>query len=501
MSTLLREKLRRSNYISTLLLVLILLVGLIALVEKGPLVPGIPIGASPLSPLSLGTLELVYMLRRNYTVYVITEQSLLSAISGEICVFTTISPERPFTLEEATLVTSKLRDVCSKLKILVADESTNSNNILTALNSTIKVNGDRILVNYSPTITYTPPNYTIAPETPGLFYPLVAIHVDKTHMLRLDKASSVSGGMQVGYVLANTSHDVYLLNPDGSGMWIPPGERNITIASREVIGNVEVFVLGDGSIFLNQVLGSNRTEYRVFVEELFNHLCEKSYKCAIILDATHYSVLSLKSEEAVKYLLEQTMYNDTRILLYLIALIAPILIHPATWLPVMINTITSGYKTLLENHFTTILLLVTFTIIVYNMFSQHKILARDRPLREQLEEELGVFVELKKSVLARVVKLTAQDYVGVYSVLDNLSQLVWGLRFENPEIQVKLGELLGDPRRAEKIWLWIRKLYLKATGRSKLPIVLFWSRAVKRLVEFVEEISKKLSEKFGVEYL
>jgi hypothetical protein len=48
---------------------------------------------------------------------------------------------------------------------------------------------------------------------------------------------------------------------------------------------------------------------------------------------------------------------------------------------------------------------------------------------------------------------------------------------------------------------WIRRLYLKASGRSRLPLVLSWSRAVKKLVEIVEEISDKISEKYGAEFV
>ena len=510
MSTLLSEKLKKSSFITLTLLTLILLVGLVALVEKGPIMPGIPVGASPLSPLSLGTLELVYMLRRNYTVQVITEHNLLNYTSGLVCVFTTISPEKPFTLEESIEIVKTLKTKCLKLKLLVADESTNSNNILIAVNSTIRISGDRILFEHLPLLlTSQPKNYTITLITnttsrvfePGAFYPPALIHVFNDHTLILDKASSVSGGESIGYILASKSSEVYLLNPSGIGVRVPLEERNITIASRELVSGVEVLVIGDGSLFLNQVLLSNRTEYRLFVEELFRYLCEESSKCTIIIDATHYAVLALSSDEALMYLAEQVTHGDMRSLLYIIALIAPILIHPATWLPPLVSIISSGYEKLVEFPLVNMLILVTLTLIIYNTLSQHRISVRDKPLREQVEEELGVFAELKKHVFTRTARLTAQDYTSIYSVLDSLVQLVWGLRFENPEIIDKLSALLGDRVRAEKTWYWIRKLYLKASGRSRFPVVLFWSRAVRKIVDIVEEISNKLSERYEAEFV
>jgi len=512
MSMQLSEKLKRSSFITLTLLTIILIIGLIALVEKGPVVPGVPIGASPLSPLSLGTLELAYMLKRNYTVIVVTEQSLLNYTSGDICVFTTISPEKPFTLEESLEIVNTLKTKCHKLKILIADESTSSNSILEAVNSTIRISGDRILFeplpilitpqlqNYTITITFITNTTSKIPE-PGLFYPLVLIHIVNNHTLILDKASSVSGGIPIGYVLANETSEVYLLNPNSIGVRMPPGKKNVTVASREIVDDVEVLVIGDGSIFLNQVLLSNRTEYKLFIEELFKYLCEDNSKCTIIIDATHYTVLAVSSDEALTYLAEQITRGDVRSLLYVIALITPILIHPATWLPPLISAISSGYVELIKHSISAMILTAILTLITYNALLQHKISVRDKPLREQVEEELGVFRELKKHIFTRITKLSAQDYISVYIALDNLIQLVWGLRLEDPRVLDNLTVLLGDREKASKMLQWIRRLYLKASGRSRLPLVLSWSRAVKKLVEIVEEISDKISEKYGAEFV
>ncbi|MEM4937448.1 MAG: hypothetical protein QW509_04670, partial [Sulfolobales archaeon] len=57
------EVVREVRLVSLGLAALLVLVGFMALVEKGPQVPAIPIGSSPLSPLSYGTQSLYEIAR------------------------------------------------------------------------------------------------------------------------------------------------------------------------------------------------------------------------------------------------------------------------------------------------------------------------------------------------------------------------------------------------------------------------------------------------------
>lgn len=501
MSTLLSEKAKKSSYISRTLLVLTILIGLIALVEKGPLVPGIPVGASPTSPLPLGTLRLFELLSRNYTVYMVLDYNKLDSINGEICVFTTVSPEKPFTIEESLEIVNNLKSKCRRVKLLIADETVNSNNLLVAVNSSIRVNGDRILVLYEVRLDSGFGPLPIVYS--GYYYPKAIIHVIKDHSLTLDKASSVTGGIQVGYVqMEDEAHPeaVYLLKPSGELIQVRSGVERVAVASREVVNETEVLVIGDGSIFLNQVLDSNRTEYRVFVEDVFQYLCEGRVDCAIALDAVHYPTVSLNTSDALSYLVSQAMKGDIRSILYTAVLVFPIILHPSTWLPPLLVSATDAYLSFLGFPMVKNLFLLALMLFIYDSFLRNKTTARDNRLEEQREEEIGIFAELRKDVFTRKIKPTARDYISVYSVLDEVAQLLWSARFEDPVSLEKLGELLGDRERAVKTWTWSVKLYMKASGRRRLPIVLFWGRAVEKLVEFTSEFLEKLVDKYGAEY-
>jgi hypothetical protein len=479
-------------------------IGLIALVEKGPLVPGIPVGASPLSPLPLGTMWLVNTLRSNYTVQVILDYSTLHSVSGETCVFVVISPEKPYTLEESLKIINTLRSRCKRLKLLIADEEPTSNKLLEAVNSTIKIMGNRICVEIVKRTLFIDEFYRVSIYITYSYslscYPKAVIRIAGNHTLVLDKASTVQGGIMVGYISREPEYlEVLLVEPSGDFKLIDPLKEHVPIAAREAVGDIEVVVIGDGSIFLNQVLSSNKSEYRVFISDLFSHLCSDTASCLVLFDATHYTTLSLTGREALEYIFSQVPRGDVVSLLYAASLIIPLILHPSTWLPPLVQLATQTYINVLQRPLAKEALIAIVSLFVLDSLLKNRISTRDRPLKEQVEEEVGVFKEIKRGVIRGEVRLGREDFVDIYRVLDDLSLMVWGVHFNDSRALEELSKLLGDYKRARKIWLRAIKVYNKALERKPFPIVVSWRREIERLIDLTDELIAKLVDKIGVE--
>jgi hypothetical protein len=475
-------------------------IGLIALVEKGLLVPGIPVGASPLSPLPLGTMWLVNTLRSNYTVQVILDYSTLHSVSGETCVFVVISPEKPYTLEESLKIINTLRSRCKRLKLLVADEEPTSNKLLEAVNSTIKIMGNRVCVGIGTITSIKIDSYLVHFTYSLNCYPKAIIRIAGNYTLVLDKASTVQGGIMVGHILREPEYlEVLLVEPSGDYKLIDPLKEHIPIAAREVVSDIEVVVIGDGSIFLNQVLSSNKSEYRAFISDLFSHLCSDTASCLVLFDATHYTTLSLTGREALEYIFSQVPRGDVVSLLYAASLIIPLILHPSTWLPPLMQLATQTYISVLQRPLAKEALIAIVSLFVLDSLLKNRISTRDRPLKEQVEEEIGVFKEIKRGVIRGKVRLGKEDFIDIYRVLDDLSLMVWGVHFNDSRALEELSRLLGDYKRARKIWLRAIKVYNKALERKPFPVVVSWRREIERLIDLTDELIAKLVDKIGVE--
>ena len=488
MSMQLKKAPKQRAFVSSALIATIIAIGLLALIEKGPVAPGVPVGASPLNPMALGTSQLVDLVAKNYSITIIHSLTELSRVRGELCTYVTISPEVPYRSEEANSIASMLKERCARLKILVADESTYSNTLLQALNSSIRINGDRILLVTAPRGGETT-RLELSP------YPPANITIRTSHILILDKASTVSGGGAIGYAYARSESEVLCLaDPNGN---VYKCEAAFAIASRDLVKGVEILAIGDGSILLNQVFSSNRSEYMFFTQELFSYLCENNPHCTVIFDAMHYISLSPRD------LLNNPSYSlrelakDPTTLLYLMPSVLAIILHPSVWLPPLIQLL----STLLEKALASIAgaaVILLLTLLIYRMVMGDARTSHDSRLPEQVEEEVGVFAELRKSIATGKVKLTKRDFASLCQTLDAMLKFYRGSGLWSEQALDVLAELLGDRKRAYRELQWVLKLYRKAVGKSWLPILVLWRRAVKRLVRLVEEIGKSISERIGV---
>ncbi|MEM0094269.1 MAG: hypothetical protein QW753_07885, partial [Thermofilum sp.] len=164
--------------VGTAITLLLLLIALIAMVEKGPPVIAVYRGASPLNTGPIGTFELLKTLKDLYpqTASVRSYDELDQLFRGaERCLFIAVSPEVGYTRAEAEEVVRRLR-TCRQPAVLVADENVTSNALLEALGSSARVSGELVR---SP-ITGLP--YATA---------LITLPNGSSHLLLLDKASSV----------------------------------------------------------------------------------------------------------------------------------------------------------------------------------------------------------------------------------------------------------------------------------------------------------------------
>jgi hypothetical protein len=70
-------------------------------------------------------------------------------------------------------------------------------------------------------------------------------------------------------------------------------------------------------------------------------------------------------------------------------------------------------------------------------------------------------------------------------------QSVYGLRLRDEELERRLSLLLGDEK-ARRYLESMNKLYDKAVGLRRTPIVLSWSRVVTKYVRESEEVLSKV---------
>jgi hypothetical protein len=494
MSTQLKKAPKQRAYVPIALIALLVAVGLLALVEKGPATSGIPVGASPLNPMALGTSQLVDLAARNYSTAIIYSLKELEKVSGELCVFVIISPEIPFRGDEAEIIISLLRQRCLKLKVLVADESPYSNPLLQVLKSSIRVNGNRVLEvsTAAPIMVVNESTYNYSLLSP---YPLAEIMIRSSHAIVLDKASTVSGGLPIGYAYPRSESTILCLaNPSGE---IYECGTAFVVASKEVASGVDVFTIGDGSVLLNQVLSSNKSEYMAFARELLSHLCEDNLRCTVVFDAMHYTSLSPANLLSnLTYSLQELVRDPTTFIYVMLSLLA-VLLHPSVWLPPLIQLLSSLLTTILTG-FASAILIFFFTLVIHRILMRDARTFHDLKLSEQAEEEVGVFAEIKKSVISGKAKLSKQDFAILCQTLDALLVLYSGSGLWSERSLGTLAELLGDRRRAYKKLQWVLKLHRKAIGKSRLPLFVFWGRAVKKLVSLIDEVGERIGERMGV---
>lgn len=451
----------------------LLLIGLIGLAEKGPVVPEVPMGPSPLSPLSYGTLSFYEIARSAHRATIVFTPEDIDEVSSGRCLYVVVSPMVPMDRGRAATLVESLRKNCGSVSVLVADEEDTSNGLLEALNSTIRVVGNRVVI----------------PIGGSSYHPKAYLSVGgRIFTITLDLASEVVGGRTSGYTVGA------VVGPSGVGPesdLTTPAVRTIPVASEEVVEGVHVYVLGDGSVLLNQVLNSGDNAYREFAKGLLDYLCAYDRECTVVFDAGHYASANpfaligggTESSEVIVSLM------DT---LYVAAAAAMAMAHPAVWFPSLLE---SADRFLRAAVFSPLAYAIIPLAAFYfsRFFYYREVLTRDRPLPEQMERDVYIAADLRRSVLRGTVKIEARDFVNLYSMVNATMAALVGVRLSDDSFPSVLGRYVGSER-ALKYWRGMNKLYKRATRESLWPPVVLWKRAVLRYLDESESVLNSLGE-------
>ncbi|WP_048163038.1 DUF4350 domain-containing protein [Thermogladius calderae] len=469
-------RVRVRSTLSIFLILSLVAIGLISLAEKGG--PGLPVfkGAAPFNTGEIGTSSLVEMLRERYgSVYVITNLSELAnlPLSGS-CLFVTVSPERPYTEAESNEILSSLAR-CRDIKLLIADENTTSNALLKAAGAPLRVAEVVVLVQQSGLLrlVYDPSTRQYLPP-----YPVSRFNVaGKVYDVVLDIASyiNVSGGN------ATVFGEYYVGNKtlvSGAVAW-----SSISLDGQK--RDVETVVLSDGSVFLNQVIDRNET-YRQFALDLFQSICGTG-GCQIVFDASRYTPIPLTD-----------IMNDINGItpLYvsfptLLGMIIANLIHPSTWFAPLLDYSNSLLKEALQNQLVASVFSVLLALLAFVYFSRGESFIRDRPMGEERLVEVAYAANIREEIVRGKLKLGKEDFKSLYELVDQVMLSVYGLGLKDADLVKRLSEVTG-PEKARRYVDAMNKLYGKATGARRTPIVLSWHRTVLKYARESDEVLSKI---------
>lgn len=458
---------RRLRLVAKLTVLAMALVMIVALLEKGPPPAYVYPEASPANPGPLGTLYLLKLLRSSYRVSPIFTLDNLNIPKNDVCVYAVISPLLPYMKKEAETIVNTLRSSCNRFSLLIADEYTTSNSILEAANSSIRILGEIV-------------GGARVSGNRGLYPEAILKIGDRSYIVMLDIASRVVGGVVAGYTV----------------------DSGIAVAAYEDIGNGGIiYAIGDGSIFLNQVVNSNKSAYRDFVIDLFDYLCLGNNGCYIVLDGSHHGgrdVLSLGIAE-----LFRSATSPLDLLHVLLMYIARIL-HPSFWFPPLVNVVNVFSHQLVTIAVTYPIVLLFIILIIYTLLSRKIPRIQDVRLLEQMEQEYFVTADIRNAIIGGKIKLGKDDFIKLYNMVDAVLKSIMGIGLGDQKAVDILKGVLGD-REAIKFVKDMNKLYLKALGKKRLPIVFSWGRIVEKRLRVCENMLKALgvsleAEK-GVEYV
>lgn len=447
----------REVLVPGLTLLALTLIGLVALLEKGPLEVVTAPGAYPGNSGPLGTSILYQKLKENYTVIPVTNwgyaRNLLGSCNVSVVVII-VSPELPYTQEDLDSI-GYLRSSCRKFSLLVADEGGLSNAVLSSLGSSVRIEG----------LILQPHHITMYVETPWGW----------RGWLLLDKASRVTS-----LTLANAKPIGFAELP-----------LSVPVAYYESVNGLELVAVGDGSILLNQVLQSSSSiagYYLDFLRSTVAHLCGYTGNCVILLEASKY-----KGLDPVEVLRsgDRRLLGLINMIDLVVALLARIL-HPSTWLPPLLSMVDYGIKSLMESSPYIKGFIAVVLAILLALIAPREGRVRDSRLEDVVEVEWYGFGEFRRRLLARGAGLTREDFITLYNLVDTTLKTVVGVSLEDPQLPTVLQSIGLDRDAVEKYRNYMVKYYRRATGRSIWPPIVLWGRVTRKAIVMSESILSPL---------
>ncbi len=445
--------------------------------------------ASPHNTGYLGTSELESLLKGlDYDVVVAEDpQNFLASLQGGgLGVF--IAPDKPIPPSLASELLPLFKE--GEASFLVADENTTSNTLIEELTGALVVDGRAVFAPVGGGLKYTPfPEALMAvSENATLIQP--GAGGKGVFKMRLNWASyiepvhqSFPRWVKTHYVLGITS-GIVDSNNNGrldaedlkyTSLTQVGSSRYVEVAA-EVVSRSggKVLIFSDSFPFTNQALTPNGSVYRAYVAELFRNLvrAKKVVICDFLYN-TGFRTVGLPYHPAL--------------LLYFAASAFKLLDSLIT------SAITSNSFLALTASASTLLLL-TYLIGKGLGFRNY------RTLEPSTVEEVDIMAEteIKKAVLTgEAVKNPKEAVKGLWELLNYVLKRLYGFGVE--EIISDEGllkefskALNSDPREIKAELTWLIKLSRKASGKSHLPLILSWKRALRRYAELTEQVLEPL---------
>jgi len=452
----------------------LIVIAFIALLETLPTMPGLATGASPLNNDWNGTSIYASELEKlGYRVIPVTSWSRISLENYTKVLIIIVSPELPYTQKDLDAIENIIGNA-EHISFIIADEGPYANSVL-------QIFGNRVSINYEETL-YGPG---------GTPYPLVRLETPagKIYPLFLDFASPIIP-----------------VNPLGINVKGYVSGEYVAIYYR--ISDVEVYVLGDGSVFINRnMMLSPQLKYLDFALELTKELAPNPKETLVLFEASKYPIKPVTPQEL--FLIGAATLNFKNIL-YAIA----IYLHPIMWFPKLASKILSLENKLLQQYIMSIGYLATLALAIILFLvkgrmgkiisaKQHVIDLPERP-----PEELDILVDtpIRRVVIAGKVKLTSSDFESLYETLDIAFKKTVGKSFEDVGFISDLAKLTGlNTKDIEEYVKEMVKLKRKIKRKSFFPIVLSWNKTVRKLLikseTILEKLGTTLMESKGIEYV
>jgi len=448
-------------------MLVLFLIGFIAMIEYGP--PAIPLveGPSPFNSGALGTSKLVQLLTsEGYNVMPVTDwNKIMNLLNVQQCnemLIIIISPELPYNNSELLLMKNIVKS-CNTVSFIIADEGPYSNQILNMLNSGTQIIASKRIL-----------------EPTGDPYPYAELKTPSNHTyyLRLDKAAplQVNSGKIMGIA------------------------ENLPVASYQIINKSRIYVIGDGSIFLNQVLNLPENvslPYRDFALQLVSDLVNK--QSMILIEASKYVSTSNPQQLILNNGLN--ILNNPELFLLLLSR----MIHPRFWAPPLFSIINSYIRNIISLTPMKIFIALLLVFFGYWFISRYiGKLEHDFKLEDTHEVDIIVDTQIRRSLLGKKVKVSKSDFIALYEVMNQIIMKTVGIGMSEPDV-IKMLTLHGiEEKMAKKYVNDMNKLYMKIVKKKFRPIIISWNRKITEMIKMSEKVlnafgSTLIGEK-GVEY-
>ncbi len=398
------------------------------------------------------------LVEKNYTVVIAdTREELLSeAEKGGLVLI--IAPDIPLDNETASeLYQLYLR---GRINILVADENVTSNALLEKAGVTVDGRGIFGLGVGG----YTP-------------YPVAELMDPEgnSYVFRLNWASFLRSRGRANIRVMGTASAAIDMDDDGA---IGLGEGEITVlnvaALAESRGGGKLYVVTDSFPFINQAFLSKKP-YRNYSLAVIEELAKGG---RIIIDNTHYR------KQVVS---------------------AGMLFHPAIILYVISGVVASFDRALSEHiassEFISLVALTTLTaigLIFYRMVLGVGRFASLNP--SPVEETVAIAeTEVRKLVVEKGLKIAdpRKTVTELGGALDYVFRAIMGGGFweyvSSPEGIDEAARRLGVDREAfERKARWMLRVYRKARGETRFPLIIRWRSVLVRFIRYMEEILESM---------